>query len=244
MKPIPLKSNTAHFYAVKWASLSNECVGLLNRALTPMDHERLNKLRQSADKKRFVVARGGLRLLTGTFCNQDIASADIGFSEKGKPFWPHASQLQFNVSHSGDWVVLGFAHDREIGVDVQEMRNISDLAAMSRTAFHPDEQAVFGGLKSDAKINQAFYQIWSLREAGLKSVGAGLFALRTQYSVLPLPCDDWEFRTFSGDAPTTKLVTKQIDLAENYTAAVAVVGNAAVKLTEFNTKEFEQIISA
>jgi 4'-phosphopantetheinyl transferase len=244
VKPLQLTNKAAHFYAIHTPSLSEKTFSQLTKALISADQERLDRIRQSGDKNRFVISRGALRLLSKAYSNSDTNTEVLDYSEKGKPYWPDAPHLQFNISHSGDWVVLGFARNREIGVDVQEMRPMSDLNAMSHTAFHPDEQAYFNNLDlNDDRLN-TFYQIWSLREAGLKSVGAGLFAHRTQYNVLPLPCTDLEIRSFSGGTPVAKLVTKQIKLAKGYKAAIAVVGDASVQIKQITTVEFQQMLNA
>lgn len=61
----------------------------------------------------------------------------------------------FNLSHSGDWVVLALSNKGKVGVDVEEIKNI-DLS-------------LFSDLFTGCSTLQQFYEAWTRREAVLKS---------------------------------------------------------------------------
>lgn len=108
-------------------------------------------------------------------------------TEKGKPYVIMASDggtgrmidgLHFSVSHSGDlWSCL--MADRPCGLDLQELRpcNYEKLAARFYT---PVEQAYVTTAARDAGKTgslQAFYKIWTRREALAKYTGLGFFGM-------------------------------------------------------------------
>ena len=74
----------------------------------------------------------------------------------------------FNVSHAGEWVVVGLVRDAEIGVDVESLRRRVDVAAMAERVLSPSEREL-----ARAGGAEAFLMLWSQKEALLKALGSG-----------------------------------------------------------------------
>lgn len=85
----------------------------------------------------------------------------------------------FNISHSGNLVIVGFSEVSEVGVDIEEIKEI-DVASMSNY-FHPDE---INYLKKNSNDLEQFYMIWTKKEAFLKAYGTGIVNGLDQISVL------------------------------------------------------------
>jgi 4'-phosphopantetheinyl transferase len=85
----------------------------------------------------------------------------------------------FNISHSGNIVIVGFSENSEVGVDIEEIAEI-DVASMAHY-FHPDEIEY---LKEHANDKVLFYTIWTKKEAFLKACGMGIVNGLHQISVL------------------------------------------------------------
>jgi hypothetical protein len=66
--------------------------------------ERLARFRQAADRERFLLGRGGLRWLLGTLLDCPAAELPLTEGSHGKP--ELRGGPQFNISHSGDLVLL------------------------------------------------------------------------------------------------------------------------------------------
>lgn len=87
-------------------------------------------------------------------------------SEAGKPFIPGGRH--FSISHSeGSWAVL--VADEECGLDIQFERTADELKIAKRW-YHPDESAVV------AEDEDAFFRIWTRREALVKAAGTGIMS--------------------------------------------------------------------
>lgn len=98
--------------------------------------------------------------------------ADIQRNEKGRPEFSakFCQTLDFNLSHSGDWVaVILQVGAKGVGVDIEtgKARHFERLLAHFGTK---DEQDFFAQKPSAER----FYHIWCAREAVLKANGAGL----------------------------------------------------------------------
>jgi 4'-phosphopantetheinyl transferase len=88
-------------------------------------------------------------------------------SPSGKPFV--AGGPQFNISHSGEIVVLAVAPSGEIGIDIEKVRpvEIGDF-------FHYLPELSWLAGRCDHEAMNLFFDCWTQKEAVLKGCGAGL----------------------------------------------------------------------
>jgi 4'-phosphopantetheinyl transferase len=212
--------NEIHIYKIRW----REFTDTENLLLPKAEQTQMEKYKIHDDKMRFAVGRNALRSLSAKYLQVDANALKIGTNDYGKPFWqsPH-SNLKFNISHSGDWVVLAFA-DVELGVDVESLnrRPKFDFHNIANYAFHPDEVAAMGDDK------QRFFDIWVCKEAAIKALGVGLSAILQQLSVLPLAViGGWSNIEFEGAA----LAISRFAVDETHVGAVAVVGRESPEIS-------------
>ena len=101
----------------------------------------------------------------------------------GKPWIP--GERPFNLSNSGDWVVLalGDAGETSVGCDVERWKPHHYDGIAQR--FHPQEQGYCFQATGDERIRR-FYQLWTLNESYMKFVGKG-FALAPRTFCIALP---------------------------------------------------------
>lgn len=91
-------------------------------------------------------------------------------SEKGKPFLKGNANLHFNISHSGNWVIIGLDKN-EIGVDVENVRKMNYRIA--QRFYSQEEYAALNALEGEAK-QKFFFKLWTIKESYLKFLGKGL----------------------------------------------------------------------
>jgi 4'-phosphopantetheinyl transferase len=127
------------------------------------------------DRQRFVVTRGVLRVLLGRYTSTNPASLSICTTANGKPFAAGDGMPQFSVSHSDDIALIAFAH-AQIGVDVERVREMPDLIGIARRFFLARELEQLLALPEESR-RQAFFALWTRKEAYLKATGQGLSAL-------------------------------------------------------------------
>src|SRR5436190_22931243 len=72
------------------------------------ERERANRFRFEVDRQRTVIGRGYLRLLLGQILNVPAKELQFEYNRFGKPCLMSRQKLplQFNVSHSGDVVLI------------------------------------------------------------------------------------------------------------------------------------------
>ncbi len=88
-------------------------------------------------------------------------------NEFGKPYVKGRNDFYYNLSHSGDYVVLAFGNT-EVGIDIQKHEENTDIQTVAQSCFTRDEREYVGGSA------ERFYEIWTGKESYLKRVGKGL----------------------------------------------------------------------
>lgn len=128
---------------------------------------------------------------------------NIQHTKSGRPF-VNCEQIDFNISHSGDWIAVIFSHffaKLAVGIDIEHPQKERRYADLIRHYANVEEQAVL--LNEDYllpdNLSQRFYLSWCLREAVLKSQGVGIVKL-SEVKHLPL-----EKQIFSAHCPKGKL---------------------------------------
>ena len=120
----------------------------------------------------YTTARGVLRILLGRLSGRDAAELKFAYAHHGKPYLPD-SDLQFNVSHSGSLALIAIARDRQVGVDIERVRDLPDGEAVARRFFAPAEVFEYLSVPENRRA-EAFYNGWTRKEAFIKAVGDGL----------------------------------------------------------------------
>lgn len=145
----------------------------LEALLSDAERERANRFGTSTLRRRFIVARALLRRLLSEHVSAPPASVRFGYGPQGKPCLPDHPELCFNLSHAGNQVVIAVAWQREVGVDIVAASSDVDCSGVAQLAFSPAEHAALGALEP-LERREAFFRIWSRKEAYIKARGTGL----------------------------------------------------------------------
>lgn len=151
-------------------------VAELREYLSADEIARVERLRQSRDRDRAIIARGGLRAILGTQLGVHPASLAFRYSEKGKPALDMGEDhppVSFSVSHSGEWVLIAVAAEHRVGADVEALRPIPGFGQIVDRYFAPVECAAIGGVPEERRLD-AFFCCWTRKEAYVKALGDGI----------------------------------------------------------------------
>jgi 4'-phosphopantetheinyl transferase len=151
--------------------VSTECLSALAAILSRGELERADGFAFAEQRRRFVVARAFLRILLGRALGQRPDRVGIELDDRGKP--RVEGPFRFNVAHSHELAVVALAHGREVGIDVERLRPLSDWSALEREVLAPAERAALAALPEERR-DAAFLAIWTRKESYLKARGLGL----------------------------------------------------------------------
>ncbi|OPX69318.1 MAG: holo-(acyl carrier protein) synthase 2 [Methanoregulaceae archaeon PtaB.Bin009] len=68
--------------------------------------------------------------------------------------------------------MLDISHENPVGVDIEQIKEIPDLISNTHQLFHT-EQLNLISLLPPIEQTQAFFNLWTLKEAYLKATGKG-----------------------------------------------------------------------
>ena len=128
--------------------------------------ERIEKSQSTADTLRLM----GSGLMINFIKTKYFVDSDVATDKHGKPYFVN-SDLKFNLSHSGRYVVAAVS-DYEIGIDIQKKK--ADKHRIAEKNFLQGECAYINAGANDEERHQRFCEVWTLKEAYLKNIGMGL----------------------------------------------------------------------
>jgi phosphopantetheinyl transferase len=149
--------------------------GLLS-LLDAAERTRAGRFRRDSDRTAFIRAHAALRICLADQLGSAPEEVRFHTPAGGKPMLDSAlrapSTLDFSLSHSGEFGLVGIAMAGRIGVDI-EQRVPADALALARRWFAPEETAWLELLPT-AERDRRFLECWTRKEAYLKALGLGL----------------------------------------------------------------------
>ena len=157
--------------------------------LAPRERTRLARFRDAAAAARYLRTRTLVRRVLAAHLNLEPAHVPITQTDLGKPVV--AGSVHFNVSHSGDLIVLAVSADRAVGIDIERRRPVQGAGAlMARWLTAAEQEDVTRRVRAGVSESDAFLYVWSLKEARLKALGVGISAalspVAEQTTAIPL----------------------------------------------------------
>jgi len=198
----------------------------IGQTLSSDEQSKANRFHFERDRRRYIASHGTLRNIIGKYLCVEPGQLKFYYSPLGKPFLvsdKNTEQLCFNLSHSNEYALCAVTLNREIGIDLEYIRPNPDTESMARRLFsHREYETIYSF--SPNQRQQAFFDLWTLKEAYLKATGKGIGGL-----------EQVEISLSSTDAPSllvdseNKCVTDrwtilQFKPAQGYTAGLAVEG--------------------
>jgi 4'-phosphopantetheinyl transferase len=156
--------------------------------LSSDEKARANRFFFQRDRVRFITTRGILRELLGRYLKRAAADLEFEYGPQGKPALSTKSSqesVHFNVSHSHGIALLAFTVGRELGVDVELVRQFGGLEIAERY-FSPREVMELNRLHSSQQ-DEGFFLCWTRKEAYLKARGEGLHVPLKSFHVTLTP---------------------------------------------------------
>jgi 4'-phosphopantetheinyl transferase len=171
--------------------------------LNPGEIARANRYFHVNDKNRFIISRGGLRIILGKYLGKQPSSIEFEIGPNKKPFIKNSNNtnLNYNISHSGDWILLGIANSK-IGVDTELINYTYEYKDVLPDNF---SQYEIDYINQTSSIER-FFMLWTRKESLTKGTEKGL-----DEDLKLIPCleglhfaqsdmissnEDWQISTF------------------------------------------------
>jgi 4'-phosphopantetheinyl transferase len=197
----------------------------LGSFLSPDEADRADAFRFEDLRRSFRLTRGALRLLIGRYLGISPEQVPLRQGSHGKPGLARqkgaGADLEFNVSHSGTMALFAFTFGCEIGVDVERIGPLEDMARVARHFFSLEETEDLFAL-TPGERERAFYLCWTRKEAYVKAVGNGLSIPLDSFAVTLRPGEPARFLHLDHDQSLARAwILHDLEVMTGYAAALA-----------------------
>ncbi|HWF57729.1 MAG TPA: 4'-phosphopantetheinyl transferase superfamily protein [Candidatus Dormibacteraeota bacterium] len=150
-------------------------IGDLLAHLSSEERDSAGRYRDAREWARDVAARGWLRQLAGRYLGDAPAALALVTDELGRPRLdgPMGDRLRFSMSRSEGTAIYAFARDRNVGVDVERVRDGVPVDAVARRFLSETERERLAALPPRLQV-RAFFECWTRKRASLKAIGVAL----------------------------------------------------------------------
>jgi len=168
-----LQSEVHVWYCRPSAILDQSKLSEYKSVLSEHEIEQYHRFHFEKDKHNYLVSHTLLRHSLTKYADVHASQWQFSRGEHGKPELESpslVSNIRFNLTHTEGLSACVIALNRSCGIDAENIHRKNKLKAVARRLFAKEELA----LLDDTNINQQFYYFWTLREAYVKALGAGL----------------------------------------------------------------------
>lgn len=213
----------------KLSSLTSaDKIPVLHLWLSAEEKERALRFHFRKDYNTYVIARGMLRYLLGKYMAADPRHIQFFYNEQGKPYIDPDYNLQFNVSHSAETIIIGFVKEHLIGVDIEYNEQPVEVKQVAGSFFSPNEVEALFSLPEATQL-ESFYNCWTRKEAFIKAKGGGL----------SIPLDQFEVSLIPGDKPELKSILWDMQDVPNWHMVSFSVGATYTCASMVNSRRVE-----
>lgn len=222
---LTLQDGEVHIWRVA-LDQRDEVVDEFWKTLEPYEIDRANRFHFETHRRGFVVSRGFLRRVIGSYLGTRPDVLRFSYGPYGKPALngpQQQSRLRFNLSHSHGVALFAFTEDKQLGVDVEHMREDFASEEIARRFFSRLEVESLCSLPVEQQI-AAFFRCWTRKEAYIKATGKGLSQSLDQFDVTLAPEVPAALLRVSDDE-LERWSMFDVDVGEGYAGALAVEGH-------------------
>ncbi len=155
--------------------------------LSPLERDRAERFHFERDRRRFINAHGALRQILGGCLDRAPEKIQFNCGPRGKPQVEDAG-FEFNLAHAEDLAVVVISTVGRVGIDLEAVRQVPEMESLVRQFFSANEAGAFADLRTADK-QEAFFNLWTRKEAWLKATGEGIAHRLAEVEVSFLPHD-------------------------------------------------------
>jgi 4'-phosphopantetheinyl transferase len=201
------------------------CVAQCHQSLSAAERARAQRFVHARLRDDFVVAHGVLRHLLARCAQTEPSALRFSVSPEGKPLLAAAEKgaapLSFNLTHAHGRALLAISDGRDVGIDLEKIRDEVRALVIARRYFAESECAGVEAAPAHLR-NQVFFRYWVAKEAVLKAAGIGLHFPIDQFGVqFDAAGSAARIRTGKGSRLTADWTVQSLPVDEGWAAAVA-----------------------
>ena len=199
----------------------------LYQVLSVEERSKAERMRIDKPRKHYVAARGILRQIIATYMNEKPENLKFQYGPNDKPALAgefSRKGVTFNMSHSHGLALYGVTLQREIGVDIEKIRQDMSIIDLAKRFFSVKEYEELMNLPAEDRT-LGFFNCWTRKESYLKATGQGLKFPLNHFDVSLSPGKPAALLRHHIDPEQVSLWTiAELDIGPAYAAALTVEG--------------------
>jgi 4'-phosphopantetheinyl transferase len=203
---------------------NKERIQELWRILSGEEQARASRFHFPEHRDRYVVSHGALRDILRRYRRLVREPLKFVTLSHGKPELAEEAggrKLRFNLSHSQSVALIAVTADREVGVDVEQVRELTDWEHIARRYFSAPERRALDNTPAHERM-AAFFNCWTRKEAYAKAKGMGLSMPMNSFSTEVSA--DKLVRAVPGESSDTTWSLEDLFPGQSYAGALVVEG--------------------
>lgn len=149
----------------------------VSRSIQLEEKERIGRFVFKRDAKRSIIGQLMIRKFLSEATHLPWSQIKTKRDLNNKPII-EGFNLNFNVSHDGNYVVLAGEENVSVGIDIMKNcykggKSLNEFFRLMHRNFHLKEWAYINK-GTDMKKTSSFYRFWCLKESYVKATGTGL----------------------------------------------------------------------
>jgi len=169
-----LQHNHIDLWSVSVEQFTDSKQEQANMLLTAQEQIKIASYKNNNAKKTALISRALCRLVLSQYIDCPPQAHQFIRNKHGKPSLANNSkQLTFNISHNDKLVVIAVCVNDQIGCDIESPERQVSIEPITRRYFSEQEHSMLMAKQGESQ-KQAFFKIWTLKEAFVKATGIGI----------------------------------------------------------------------
>jgi len=246
-----LPDDEVHVWQVDQLAWEKE-TGALFELLDSEERERAARFKFPEPRNQFVISRALLRQCLGRYLHIEAREIRFRTTANGKPELAGnadlhlqdlpVNDLRFNLSHTQGVTVFAVARHRQVGVDVERIRQDTNALELAERFFSRPEVEWLRSQPASEHI-PSFFSCWTAKEAYIKAHGQGLSMSLNSFGVLPIvgaADSKLQLSVYEDPQESRRWSIWRLDLGQTLRAALAVESEACrVRLGQWPSPDVE-----
>lgn len=148
--------------------------------LSAREVQQYRRFHYDKDRHSYLVSHALLRYSLSQYADVNASNWEFSRNEHGKPGLvspPGMQGIHFNLTHTEGLSACVVTLEKPCGIDAENKNRNNKLAAVASRMFADEECRQL----NENEIEQTFFYYWTLREAYVKALGAGLSGSSKEY---------------------------------------------------------------
>ena len=142
--------------------------------LSNEEMQRASRYHFEKDRRVYESGHVFIRKILAHYTSIEASKLELSPIVNQKPKLENAPfRLHFNISHSGNKILVALGFNSDVGIDVEKVLPDFDMDGFAEANYHANELAQFRSLSNNEQTDY-FYKIWTRKEAWLKLTGEGI----------------------------------------------------------------------